>query len=117
MIEDMTETTEKRDDMETLRQQARQAQKILVGLGAEWKGGGPRVMEGYEALAELLDEKDYFIVTTNTDAVIFQTRLDAAGSRRPAATRPGGSVPGPAPRTSGNRGRFPTTSAPTAARR
>ena len=64
--------------METLRQQARQAQKILVGLGAEWKGGGPRVMEGYKALAELLDEKDYFIVTTNTDAVIFQTRLDAA---------------------------------------
>ena len=77
MIEDMTETTEKRNDMETLRQQARQAQKILVGLGAEWKGGGPRIMEGYEALAALLDGKDYFIVTTNTDAVIFQTRLDA----------------------------------------
>ena len=77
MIEDMTETTEKRNDMETLRQQARQAQKILVGLGAEWKGGGLRIMEGYEALAALLDGKDYFIVTTNTDAVIFQTRLDA----------------------------------------
>ena len=53
MIEDMTETTEKRNDMETLRQQARQAQKILVGLGAEWKGGGPRIMEGYKALAAL----------------------------------------------------------------
>lgn len=59
------------------------AQKVLVGLGEEWRIKGDEkkekeVRRAYAALYELLKEKDYFIVTMATDAVIFDTEL---GSR------------------------------------
>ena len=51
--------------------------KVLVGLGEEWDGDKrPDIQEGYEALARLLDGKDYFIVTLNTDGKIFESSLD-----------------------------------------
>lgn len=57
------------------------AKKVLIGIGGEWnahkaKENGNDIREGYEALFRLIKDKDYFIVTTNTDAVIFESSLD-----------------------------------------
>lgn len=66
----------------TLKEQLQQAEKVLVGIGAEWradrvKENGGDIQAAYEVLAQILGEKDYFIVTTNTDAEIFNSSLDA----------------------------------------
>lgn len=53
------------------------AQKVLVGIGGEWKKGKDRdICQAYDALGRLLKDKDYFIVTTNTDAAIYASSLD-----------------------------------------
>ncbi len=53
------------------------AQKVLVGIGGEWKKGRhPDIFRAYDILGRLLKEKDYFIVTTNTDAAIYDSSLD-----------------------------------------
>ncbi|WP_101878132.1 hypothetical protein [Lachnoclostridium edouardi] len=53
------------------------AEKILVGLGEEWKKDQERHVEKYyELLNHIIKEKDYFIVTLNTDGMIFKTGLD-----------------------------------------
>lgn len=53
------------------------AQKVLVGKGGEWKKGKrPDIYRAYDILGRLLKEKDYFIVTTNTDAAIYDSSLD-----------------------------------------
>ena len=53
------------------------AQKVLVGIGGEWKKGmRPDIYRAYDILGRLLKEKDYFIVTTNTDAAIYDSSLD-----------------------------------------
>jgi len=53
------------------------AQKVLVGIGGEWKKGkNPEIRHTYDALGRLLKDKDYFIVTTNTDAAIYDSCLD-----------------------------------------
>lgn len=61
--------------------------KVLVGLGEEWRiGDDPEkrktVLKAYEALYQLLKDKDYFIITMATDAVIYETLL---GSRTETA--------------------------------
>lgn len=68
--------------MDTLewKERLNSAQKVLVGLGEEWRIKGnekkeTEVRRAYAALYELLREKDYFIVTMATDAVIFDTVL------------------------------------------
>ena len=53
------------------------AQKVLVGIGGAWKKGKrPDIYRAYDILGRLLKEKDYFIVTTNTDAAIYDSSLD-----------------------------------------
>ncbi len=53
------------------------AQKVLVGIGGGWKKGKrPDIYRAYDILGRLLKEKDYFIVTTNTDAAIYDSSLD-----------------------------------------
>ena len=53
------------------------ARKVLVGIGGEWKKGKrPDIYRAYDILGRLLKEKDYFIVTTNTDAAIYDSSLD-----------------------------------------
>lgn len=53
------------------------AQKVLVGIGGEWKKGKrPDIYRAYDILGRLLKEKNYFIVTTNTDAAIYDSSLD-----------------------------------------
>ena len=53
------------------------AGKVLVGFGGEWRlDKDPHIRQAYEALSRLLEGKDYFIVTTNTDAAIYDSPLD-----------------------------------------
>ena len=54
-------------------------QKVLVGLGEEWNQiPKAQAKEAYAALYGMLKDKDYFIITMATDAVIYDTEL---GSR------------------------------------
>lgn len=51
-------------------------EKLLIGIGEEWQAGQvPDILEVYDLLAERIQEKDYFIVTTNTDAEILKSSL------------------------------------------
>ncbi|OUQ17233.1 hypothetical protein B5E84_10810 [Lachnoclostridium sp. An14] len=55
----------------------RDAERVLVGLGTEWGAGSGRDLKpAYEALAKLLEGKDYFIVTVNVDGQIYDSPLD-----------------------------------------
>lgn len=72
----------------TILQRLSAADKVLVGLGEEWKlapdadeGRQAKVMGAYDALYELLKEKDYFIITMATDAQIYGTRLGSREER------------------------------------
>ncbi len=64
-----------------LREKIDEAQFVLAGIGKEWKTEGrpEEVRRAYEKLSELLDGKNYFIVTTLEDGLIFDTPL--AGDR------------------------------------
>lgn len=63
--------------MEDLLERIMDSEKVLVGIGAEWGlERNPEVMKAYESLYQIIKEKDYFIVTTNTDGVIFDSSLD-----------------------------------------
>ena len=64
----------------------REAEKVVIGLGGEWKladDGRPvrerrlsddpaqkRLRAAYEALYELVKDKDYYLVTTVTDGAV-----------------------------------------------
>lgn len=53
------------------------AKKVLVGIGGEWKKSRHSdVRRAYDGLGKILDDKDYFIVTTNTDAAVYDSCLD-----------------------------------------
>ncbi len=62
-------------------------QKVLIGLGEEWKFRREmedskkkgRLCEAYQALYELVRDRDYFIITMATDGLIYETPL---GSRQ-----------------------------------
>ncbi len=53
------------------------AEKVLVGIGGEWKKiKNPEIRQAYNILGRLLENKDYFVVTTNTDAAVYDSCLD-----------------------------------------
>lgn len=58
--------------MNGIRERLEDSEKVLVGLGGEWRGAS------YEKLKELLQGRDYFIVTTVTDGKILESGLDPA---------------------------------------
>lgn len=76
-----------------IKERLASCQKVLIGLGTEWKlreSGGPgaaeaeaeavaaqrkRLLEAYECLYRLIKDKDYFIVTMATDALIYESSL------------------------------------------
>lgn len=71
-MENQTEIVDK------LKEELKDCEYLLVGLGSEWeKAKASEVMEAYEALYQLTERKDYFIVTTVKDARIYDSRLDA----------------------------------------
>lgn len=105
-------------DHEGFCEQWKHAAKILIGIGGEWKKSKREdICEAYDLLAKCLEGRDYFIVTTNTDAEIFRSRLDASRITAPCGNETWRRVPVPAPRTSGSRERFRTISVHIAAHR
>lgn len=64
-------------DFQIFRQKLNEAQFVLVGIGEEWKADSrpEEIKKAYEKLAELLGGKNYFIVTTLEDNMIFDTGL------------------------------------------
>lgn len=68
---------EKKNITEELAERIRGAEKVLVGLGAEWGTlDRTEAARAYKALGRLLDGKDYFIVTVSVDGEILQSGLD-----------------------------------------
>ncbi len=72
-------------------EKVKEAQKVLIGIGKEWgmrddekdirfrhlcDPAQAELKEAYEALYELIKEKDYYIVTTLTDGVIYEMPFD-----------------------------------------
>lgn len=52
-------------------------EKLLIGIGEEWKAEGiPDMGILYEKMNELIKDKDFFIVTTVTDGEIFKSPLE-----------------------------------------
>lgn len=62
---------------EELKQKMDEAQFILVGIGEEWeeRNFSKERKSACEKLEELLTGKDYFIVTTLEDSLMFETAL------------------------------------------
>uniref|UniRef100_UPI000B07B6BF hypothetical protein n=1 Tax=Clostridium sp. NkU-1 TaxID=1095009 RepID=UPI000B07B6BF len=55
-------------------------EKLLIGIGEEWKAEGIPDMESlYEKMNGLIKDKDYFIVTTVTDGEILKSPWNRAG--------------------------------------
>lgn len=70
-----------------LKDRLKASPKVLIGLGSEWKLDWEsevaairqeQLLSAYEVLAELLADRDYFIVTMATDGLIYESSL---GSR------------------------------------
>lgn len=62
----------KMEENQNIRQEIAECEKLLIGLGEEWKAElVPDIANVYEKLAELTEGRDFFIVTTVTDARIF----------------------------------------------
>lgn len=63
--------------VDNLKENLRDCEYVLVGIGSEW--GKARDLEAenaYSSLWRILDGKDYFIVTTVTDARIYKSPLN-----------------------------------------
>lgn len=64
---------------EKIKQSINSSQYVLVGIGSEWRKEQDKgIAAAYEALHQLIKDKDYFVVTTVTDAEIFHSSLDAS---------------------------------------
>ncbi len=70
---------------ETIAQKIQEAEMVLVGLGERFTGEGSAapIKKAYENLAELLQEKDYFVITLAADELIY-----GPGLRRERIVRP-----------------------------
>lgn len=59
-----------------IRKEIEDCEKLLIGIGEEWKPERCPDVDGvYDLLAGLIREKDYFIVTMLTDARIYRSAL------------------------------------------
>ena len=57
-----------------------EADLVLVGIGTEFhkkNAAQEEIMEAYQKLADLLKEKNYFLLTVNTDDLIFESAIDS----------------------------------------
>ena len=61
-----------------LKELIKDSDYVLVGIGEEWESDGmtDKLSEAYEKLASLLSGKDFFLVTTAADGLIYQTGID-----------------------------------------
>lgn len=56
-------------------------EKIIIGIGEEWKKGTDaakekRLREAYQALRRQIEGKDYWLVTMATDGLVYETPFD-----------------------------------------
>ena len=61
-----------------IKEKVAAAEVVLVGIGEEFaavKAGAAAALAAYQKLAELLGDKDYFVVTMNTDDFIYKSEL------------------------------------------
>ena len=64
-------------DQERILGEIEACEKLLIGMGEEWKSESvPDMKSLYEKLDRLIKDKDYFIVTTVTDGEIFKSTLE-----------------------------------------
>lgn len=64
--------------MTEMRKAVKDSDLVLVGIGTEFGNKGQnreKLLDAYNQLAALLEEKNYFIVTLNTDDIIFESEL------------------------------------------
>lgn len=71
---DSVDSTGEKETAEGSKQGLTRGVQAVHGIREDGKRG--LILEAYETLYQLVKDKDYFIVTTNTDAVIFQSSLD-----------------------------------------
>lgn len=63
--------------IENWKQDIADAEKIVVGIGREFQTCAPgAAKEAYGALGTLLNGRDYFVVSINTDDMIYRSGLD-----------------------------------------
>ena len=63
-----------------IQKSAQEADLVLVGIGTEFSKKNARkeeIMEAYRKLADLLKGKNYFLLTVNTDDLIFESAIDS----------------------------------------
>lgn len=65
-----------------MKEQLAGAERVLVGIGEEWRAEGNlgreanrKVKEAYKQLYALVKDKDYFVVTTLTDGALYDTEF------------------------------------------
>ena len=92
--------TEREKNMaEEIRQEiqksAQEADLVLVGIGTEFSKKNARkeeIMEAYRKLADLLKGKNYFLLTVNTDDLIFESAIDSERIVAPCGSDKTGNV-------------------------
>ena len=61
-----------------LKEHLKTCERLLIGIGEEWKRPEAEVIPAYDSLYRLTEGKDFFIVTTVTDGRIFKSGIDPA---------------------------------------
>ncbi len=62
---------------EKLVEEIKNCEKLLIGIGEEWRSQEAVDIQAlYDKLSDLIQGKDYFIVTTVTDGEIRKSSLD-----------------------------------------
>lgn len=74
----MSEKEQRDSVLQTMRQKVQEARIVLIGIGKEWRKQQPDVRKkAYEQLAKLVENKNYFILTMNTDDEIYDAGFQA----------------------------------------
>lgn len=67
-----------------MQRKVSEAERVLIGIGGEWKIDGEisdktndLVRQAYQDLYQLVQEKDYFLVTTVTDGAVYHTDFNS----------------------------------------
>ena len=81
--------------MEAVKKDIQEADMVLVGIGTEFNGKNQKretLLKAYGYLAGMLDGKNYFVVTLNTDDLIFDSGLHAKRIVAPCGSERTGNV-------------------------
>lgn len=69
----MSEKEQKDSVLQTMRQKVQEAPFVLIGIGKEWTKQPAEIRKkAYANLAKLVEKKNYFILTMNTDDEIYE---------------------------------------------